>query len=179
MSTALTPTSYVVLGLLALLGPSTPYDMERWVDGSLGHFWSVPRSQLYGEPARLAAAGLLDEAREQTGRRRRTLSLTDAGRTALQGWLGEPHGSVAEIRDLGLLKLFFGAAAADPAHVTASARAQVEAHRAQLALYGELCTVVEEPHVAATLRLGVAYEQAAVAFWTSVAELGPAGPPTG
>ncbi len=170
MSTPLTPTSYVVLGLLALLGPSTPYDMERWVDGSLGHFWSVPRSQLYGEPARLTAAGLLAESREQTGRRRRTFALTDAGRAALQAWLGTPDGQVAEIRDLGLLKLFFGSAAARPDDVTRSAAAQVGAHAAQLALYEQLTEVVEDPHVAATLRLGVAYEQAAVAFWSSVAE---------
>lgn len=171
MSTPLTPTSYVVLGLVALLGPSTPYDMERWAQGSLGHFWSVPRSQLYGEPARLAAAGLLDEARENEGRRRRTFALTDAGRDALQAWLGEPSGTVAEIRDLGLLKLFFGSAAASPHDVTASARAQVDAHAAQLALYRSLTEVVEDPHVAATLRLGVAYETAAVEFWSSVAGL--------
>jgi DNA-binding PadR family transcriptional regulator len=111
----LTPTSYVVLGLLATLGPSTPYEMEQQVDLSLGHFWSFPHSQLYSEPVRLAERGLVEEAREQGGRRRRTFTLTGAGRTALQDWLGaqdEPPAGT-ELRDLGLLRLFFGAAARD------------------------------------------------------------------
>ena len=170
-STPLTPTAYVVLGLLATNGPSTPYEMEQFVDLSLGHFWSFPRSQLYSEPARLAERGLVEESREEGGRRRRRFSLTDAGREALQDWLGEqgpPSGT--EIRDLGLLRLFFGAAARDEQDVVVNARAQAQAHRDKLALYADLVQVVEEPHVAATLRLGTAYERAAVAFWESLAD---------
>ena len=168
-STPLTPTSYVVLGLLALLGPCTPYDMEQWVDGSLGHFWAFPRSQLYSEPARLAAAGLVTVEQEATGRRRRTVTLQPQGRTALQEWLATPDGRGTEIRDLGLLKLFFGRAAAAPTDVAAGAAAQAQTHRDKLALYEDLQRLDQEPHVAATLRLGVAYEAAAVAFWDSVA----------
>jgi PadR family transcriptional regulator, regulatory protein AphA len=169
---ALTPTSYVVLGLLASRGPSTPYEMEQHVDASLGHFWSFPHSQLYSEPARLAERGLVRESREDGGRRRRTFTLTEAGREALQDWLGEPGAGAAgtEIRDLGLLRLFFAAAARSSDDVAANARAQAVAHRAKLALYEELTAVVDEPHVAATLRLGTAYERAAIAFWDSLAE---------
>ena len=50
----LTPTSYIVLGLLAAAGASTPYALKQGVAGSIGHFWSVPHSQLYAEPERLA-----------------------------------------------------------------------------------------------------------------------------
>lgn len=167
---ALTPTSYVVLGLLDAFGRATSYDLERAVAGSVGAFWSFPRSQLYSEPVRLAEGGLVTEEREQTGRRRRTWSITDGGRRALQDWLATPTGAGTEIRDLGLLKLFFGAAAAAPEHVTASARAQAAAHRRQLAVYEELAAVAGiEPHQRATLRLGLAYERAAVAFWDDVA----------
>ena len=173
-SSALTPTSYVVLGLLATLGPSTPYDMEQQVDLSLGHFWSFPHSQLYSEPARLAERGLVEESREPGGRRRRTFTLTESGRAALQDWLGpqdEPPTGTG-IRDLGLLRLFFGAAARSADDVVANARAQAGAHREALALYEDLVRVVDEPHVAATLRLGTAYERAAVAFWESLADGG-------
>lgn len=169
-STPLTPTSYVVLGIATLLGPCTPYEMEQWVAASLGHFWSFPRSQLYSEPPRLVEAGLLDEEREQTGRRRRRFAVRPQGREALQAWLAVPDGQLTEIRDLGLLRLFFGSAAAGKTDVSASARAQAESHRGQLALYEQLRTLDLEPHVLATLRLGVAYEQAAVAFWESVAD---------
>jgi DNA-binding PadR family transcriptional regulator/catechol 2,3-dioxygenase-like lactoylglutathione lyase family enzyme len=169
-STALTPTSYVVLGLLATQGPSTPYEMEQLVDVSLGHFWSFPHSQLYGEPARLTERGLVAESREEGGRRRRTFTITDDGRRVLQDWLaapGEPSGT--EIRDLGLLRLFFGAAARAEDDVVANARVQAEGHRSRLALYRDLVDVVHEPHVAATLRLGTAYEGAAAAFWDALA----------
>jgi DNA-binding PadR family transcriptional regulator len=167
---SLTPTSYVVLGLLEAFGPSTSYDLERTVATSVGCFWSFPRSQLYSEPSRLADLGLLTEQQEQTGRRRRTLTLTEAGRQALHDWLAEPVGADTEIRDLGLLKLFFGGAALSPEHVADSARAQAASHRRQVLRYEELASHQGmEAHQRATLRLGLAYERAAVAFWDEMA----------
>ena len=50
----LTPTSYLVLGLVAREGPSTPYDLKRHVAATIGHFWSFPHALLYKEPPRLA-----------------------------------------------------------------------------------------------------------------------------
>src|SRR5947207_11612482 len=104
----LTPTSYVVLGLVALLGRATPYDMKRLAGFSIGHFWTFPHSQLYSEPERLAGMGLLEEAREEGGRRRRVYSITEAGRQALGDWLADASGDPPELRDPGILKLFFG-----------------------------------------------------------------------
>src|SRR6478609_9320277 len=98
----LTPTSYIVLGLLELCGRATPYDLKQMVGGSLGNFWSVPHAQLYTETERLAKAGLLDEEREDSGRRRRTYSLTAAGRRALAAWREQSTGELYELRDLGL-----------------------------------------------------------------------------
>ncbi|MDP9101955.1 MAG: PadR family transcriptional regulator [Actinomycetota bacterium] len=170
---ALSPTSYVVLGLLASAGEATPYELERLVDISVGHFWSFPHSQLYSEPPRLVGRGLLEEQREQTGRRRRVFRLTEAGREALQGWLAEAVGSTTEIRDLGLLKLFFGSSAAAAGDVRASAAAQVAAHEERLATFRDLAGHDMDRHVQATLRLGIAYEEAAVAFWRSVEDLNP------
>src|SRR6185503_18257596 len=106
-SLRLGPVSYLVLGITALRGPSTPYDLKRFVQLSIGHFWPFPHTQLYAEPARLAAAGLLNETREESGRRRRHYELTETGRERLEGWLAEPVNSPNEIRDLALLKLFF------------------------------------------------------------------------
>src|SRR4029079_5842767 len=36
---ALTPTSYVVLGLVGARGPLTPYEMKQFVARSIGYFW--------------------------------------------------------------------------------------------------------------------------------------------
>src|ERR1700722_18055237 len=86
----LTETSYIVLGLLEQGEPATPYDLKRIAQVSTNNFWTVPHTQLYTECARLAAEGLLDERREESGRRRRVYRLTAAGREALEAWRNEP-----------------------------------------------------------------------------------------
>ena len=168
MSIALTPTSYLVLGCLALSGPSTPYELKAAVNDSVGFFWSFPHSQLYSEPARLAAAGLLTEEREQTGRRRRVFAITDAGRAALQAWLADPSGESPEIRDIGLLKLFFGDLA-DAADLVRLAEGQAAAHGERLGYYESIGSLNPPGAAGATIRLGIAYERAAVEFWRSIA----------
>ena len=148
--------------------------MKQSVSRSIGYFWSFPHSQLYAEPARLAEAGLLAEERETTGRRRRSYTLTPAGRQALAAWLAEPVEEPTEIRDLALLKLFFGGQA-DPGDVTKLAKAAAATHRRRLAEYE---AIAAEPawgherdrHQRATLELGLRYERAVVAFWDELAE---------
>src|SRR5215204_5430714 len=99
----LTPTSIIVLGLLEF-GEATPYDLKMRVAGSVGSFWSVPHSALYAEPERLLRAGLVEERREEGGRRRRVFSLTDEGRAALDAWRAEPAAALPELRSPALLK---------------------------------------------------------------------------
>jgi DNA-binding PadR family transcriptional regulator len=132
----LTPTSYLVLGLLAREGPSTPYGLERLVAATLGNFWSFPHTLLYSEPARLASLGLVTEARETDGRRRRMFAVTSAGLEALAAWLGRPVHASTELRDLGLLQLFFMDLASDESRLRL-AEAQLEVHGAKLSEYEE------------------------------------------
>ena len=110
----LTPTSYIVLGLLELAGESTPYGLKQLVAASVGHFWTLQHAQLYTETERLAAAGYVTERRESGGRRRKLYALTDRGREALVAWRDDPASERAELREPSLLKLFFGADAAPP-----------------------------------------------------------------
>ena len=107
--TRLTPTSFIVLGLIEQVGVATPYQLKRLVGLSVGYFWSLQHAQLYSEPERLAAAGYLDVEREDSGRRRKRYSLTRRGREALDAWRAEPAAQPAEMREPALLKLFFGA----------------------------------------------------------------------
>jgi DNA-binding PadR family transcriptional regulator len=167
----LTPVSYVVLGLVAQ-GATTPYDMKQKAAVSVGYFWSFPHSQLYAEPVRLAGLGLLEEEREEGGRRRRVYTLTPAGREALDTWLREPTREQTQIRDTGLLKLFFGdgLSAADVAEL---AGAQEEAHRARLAVYEAKESEIEEPQHAATLRAGLLFERTFAEFWSELAATPP------
>jgi DNA-binding PadR family transcriptional regulator len=175
----LTPTSYLVLGLLAREGPSTPYDLERHVRATLGNFWSFPHTLLYSEPPRLAALGLATETRETDGRRRRVFAITPPGMSALSLWLDRPSGAPTELRDPGLLQLFFADLASDEARLRLAER-QLAIHEAKLADYREderqegradrpqrgQRTV--EHWRGETLPMGLRYEGAAVDFWTDV-----------
>ncbi len=169
---SLAPSALVVLGLLDVYGAGTPYDLKRWLDGSVGYFWSFPRAQLYVEPQRLAALGLVEEVREPYGRRRRCFSITPSGRLTLREWIGSDDSPAAELRDPGLLKLFF-AGAVDPASVVALARANAAEHARRLTTYqGILHDLEQDPSAAfglATLRLGLRHEQIAVEFWQEIA----------
>jgi DNA-binding PadR family transcriptional regulator len=162
----LTPASYIVLGLLETLGPSTPYELKQAHAAGIGNFWTVQHAQFYSEPERLAAAGLLTEKREEGGRRRRRYSLTDAGREALREWVSTPTAELTiELRDPGLLKLHLGA---DPGPL---AEAQVETHSRQLAAYEELAEQIAgvgPPGPRLTLQAGIRHEREWVRFWESV-----------
>ncbi len=172
----LTPTSYLVLGLVAREGPSTPYDLKRHVAATIGHFWSFPHALLYKEPPRLVELGLLTEEREEDGRRRRLFAVTDAGRQALRAWLGRPARQPTELRDLALLQLFFADLGPTAARL-AIAREQLALHREQLAGYEagqQLEAGPDRPGAASrtiehwrgvTLPMGLLYERAAIEFW--------------
>lgn len=183
-SNRLTPTSYLVLGLLAREGPSTSYDLERQVTATLGNFWSFPHTLLYSEPPRLAGLGLATEQRETGGRRRRIFDITPAGRSALIAWLDRPSRERTELRDPGLLQLFFADLASASARLRL-AEEQLAIHAAKLAGYRE-DQRLERPGRSRrgsrtlerwrgeTLEMGLLYETAAVAFWRRVAD-GPNG----
>jgi DNA-binding PadR family transcriptional regulator len=106
VTTELSPTAHVILGMLSL-SPKSGYEIKAFVDRSTRFFWAVSYGQIYPELRRLADAGLIvGESRPSGGRRRTVYSLTRAGRARLRDWLAiEPD--VLEMRDEGLLKLFF------------------------------------------------------------------------
>jgi DNA-binding PadR family transcriptional regulator len=169
----------VVLGLTGREGPITPYGLKRHVEATIGHFWTFPHAALYTEPPRLAGLGLLTEVREAEGRRRRLFSITDEGRAAIRDWLATPAMASTELRDAGLLQLFFSdLGSADQRRALASA--QLAVHRAALARYeaderaehglgsAEPLALTEERWRGLTLPMGILYERAAVEFWEGV-----------
>ena len=106
MESALTPTSYAILGLLALK-PWTTYELAQQMDRALGQFWPRAASRLYEEPKKLVAHGLAKASSEMVGKRRRTIyTITPKGRRALAEWVPTPgDGPVVEFEQL--IKVFF------------------------------------------------------------------------
>lgn len=174
-------SSYVILGLLAAWGPSTPYAMKQSIDGSIGYFWDFPRAQLYVDPERLEQEGLLSVEREVAGRRRRVYSITQAGEAELRRWLGAEAVAEVEMRDTGLLKLFFGSLL-ETDEVVAMARRERDLHQRRLAAYEAIHAQLAQASGqtagaafgAATLKMGLAYERLSIAFWEEMM----ATPPT-
>jgi DNA-binding PadR family transcriptional regulator len=163
----LTPTSFIVLALVKQAGESTPYALKQMAAASVGNFFSIPHSQLYAEPDRLAHAGYLSVRRERGGRRRKHYALTKKGQRALAKWLDAPTGEPYELRDPGLLKLAFGSDA------RALANAQLPVHEERLERFQTILRVLEASGAPAEQRLvveaGVGHEREYIRFWKKVA----------
>jgi DNA-binding PadR family transcriptional regulator len=166
-------SAFAVLGLIALRGPSTAYDVKRALGRIADEFWPVPHVTAYRATAELERLGLLTAEQEQTGRRRRVYSLTDEGRSALQAWVSAPTSEGMAIRDSSQLHLLF-AELADPAAIAELARAQIRVYEARLAtLDATEARLADDPVRAprlGPLRLGRGVFTAFLNFWRSVAE---------
>lgn len=162
----LTTTSYAVLGLVESCQPATPYDLKQAAQVSVFHFWSIPHTVIYSESRRLAEQGLLSERQEEEGRRRRVYRITAAGKKALDAWIAEPPEGLYELRDPGLLKLFFGA---DPKRL---ATGQLEAHGERLRLYEEMMKAGDElpEGMRLALEAGIGHERDFLVFWKRMAK---------
>ena len=96
----------VILGFLAW-GPRSGYEIKQLVDRSTRFFWAASYGSIYPQLRRLEEEGLVRGDDRPTGARRRTVyALTPGGRAALEGWL-RSAGSASELRDTGLLRIFF------------------------------------------------------------------------
>lgn len=169
----LNATSYVVLGMLSH-APATSYDLKQRVGYTIGNFWAFAHSQLYDEPARLAEDGLVTAAAEEGGRRKRTYSITPRGREVLREWLASPTTDQTEVRDLGLLKLFFSTFGS-PDDLRRLARDRHESHKARadnyLAQRERIIDYADRWQVS-TLELGIRFERCVEQFWAEfLAEL--------
>jgi len=104
---ALSATARVVLGLIPF-GRRTGYDIKTFVDRTTRHFWAASYGQIYPELKKLEDRGLVSGRPEPSGGRARTVyELTREGESALKGWLASGEEPSYELRDEGMLKLFF------------------------------------------------------------------------
>ena len=110
LSASLSPPDYVVLGMVGL-GRRSGYEIKQAVELSIRFFWTISPAQIYPSLEKLERAGLLRGRDEPQGRRRRRLyELTAAGSTALAQWLRSTEPIPFELRDTGMVKLFFAGA---------------------------------------------------------------------
>jgi PadR family transcriptional regulator AphA len=154
----LSPTAYVILGMLGWR-PMSGYEIKSIVDKSTRFFWAASYGQIYPELRRLAAAGLIEgKASPQGGRRRNVYRLTTTGRKELRAWLdAEPE--IFELRDEGLLKLFF-ADVAGVESATGTLEAKQRAHQGLAERLREIETTGKpEGFAHLVLRYGIEFNQ--------------------
>jgi PadR family transcriptional regulator, regulatory protein AphA len=104
---ALSPPAYVVLGMVRL-GARSGYEIKQAVELSIRFFWTISQAQIYPSLERLERAGLLDGRSDPRGKRpRRVYDITADGERVLTQWLRRAEPIPFELRDIGLVKLFF------------------------------------------------------------------------
>jgi DNA-binding PadR family transcriptional regulator len=172
------PLNATAASLLGFLhdGPLTGWELVATADERIGAFWSLTRSQVYRELARMARTGLVVAG--ATGPRdRRPYSLTAAGRAAFRHW-AETMPGPEQIRYPLLLAISFGAHVPQ-ASLAAFVAAHRREHRERLATYERALPDVRargDAHAVAVLDFGIRYERAALGwFETLPPEI--AGPP--
>jgi DNA-binding PadR family transcriptional regulator len=157
----LSATAYVILGMVSREGRSG-YEIKAMVDNTTRFFWAASYGQIYPELKRLSEAGLIEGIDASRGDRKRTVyAITADGEAELKDWLRKPP-ETSEMREEGLLKLFF-AGALKPAEAVETLRAM---RRKRLELAERLRSMEptkleqpEDPFPLMVLRAGIEFNQ--------------------
>ena len=177
----LSPTGRVILGMVRM-GKRTGYEIKQLIDVSARFFWTISYGQIYPELKRLEQAGLISGEPEPTGGRSRTVySMTPAGEEALDRWLGSDDELVWELRDEGLLKLFFSEGR-DPDELRdqfRAARERSDAVVAQLQALRPDDAGDPPPGPRMALEFGIAFNEWLSDWWAAAEERTAAAAATG
>jgi DNA-binding PadR family transcriptional regulator len=156
----LSSTAYVILGLVRK-EPRSGYEIKAIVDNSTRFFWAASYGQIYPELKNLAEAGLVVGSDSPTGGRRRTVyEITADGEEELRAWLRQKPVTF-EMRDEGLLKLFFAGALPreEAVAILREMRAQRLAGHQRLREIEQLKGEMEDPFPIIVLRGGLEFTE--------------------
>lgn len=156
----LSPTAYVILGFVRN-EPRSGYEIKALVDNSTRFFWAASYGQIYPELKRLAEAGLITGSDSPTGGRKRTIyEITADGEEELRAWLRQTP-ETFEMRDEGLLKLFFANALPrdEAVEILRAMRAKRLAVHQQLQAIEDLKGEIEDPFPMIVLQGGLEFTQ--------------------
>jgi PadR family transcriptional regulator AphA len=138
----LSATGKVILGMLAAK-PRSGYEIKQLVDKSARFFWAASYGQIYPELKKLEEANLIAGTDASQGSRPRTVfKLTAEGRRAARAWI-ESEPQTFELRDEGLLKLFF-AHSIEPQRAAEIARERAAVSRQKAAELRAIWDAVDE-----------------------------------
>jgi len=101
------PLSHAILGFLEYQ-PMSGYDLKKFIDQSIAHFWSATQSHIYKALENLEKDGMVEsQVIQQEGKpNRKQYQITDAGRAELRRWVSTPL-PIEGPRAAWLIQVFF------------------------------------------------------------------------
>jgi PadR family transcriptional regulator AphA len=137
-------SKFAILGALSLK-PASGYDVKRFVESSIGHFWNESYGSIYPVLKKLAQSKLIQPQKgPQSGRDRVVYAITPQGEKALREWLLLPPRS-EPFRSEILLKLFFARRA--PTNISvAQVQERKLAEQRRLAAYARIKEELTRQH---------------------------------
>ena len=101
------PLAHAILGFLDYQ-PMSGYDLKKFFDQSVAHFWSATQSHIYKALENLEKDGLVEsELIPQEGKpNRKQYRITEEGRAELRRWVSTPLAVEAK-REAWLIQVFF------------------------------------------------------------------------
>ncbi|MGI8801867.1 MAG: PadR family transcriptional regulator [Solirubrobacteraceae bacterium] len=157
-------TAYVVLGLVSVR-PAAGHELAGFAGRSVGNFFPVTRSHVYLELDRLCRLGFLGatEVEQERLPNKRVYAITEAGSDELQRWVEEAGVPSERLRNLFLVRVFFGdrLTAVQVAAMLDAYAAEARATRERLAgIVEQLTDRPEAVFRRSTAMYGVRHEQA-------------------
>ena len=98
---------YAILSFLNF-SPMSGYDLKKYIDDSIDHFWSATQSHIYRSLKQMETRGwITHEVKEQEGRpNKKVYSITPLGSQNLHTWLTTPL-PLDDLREAWLIQIFF------------------------------------------------------------------------
>jgi PadR family transcriptional regulator, regulatory protein AphA len=101
------PLEHAILAFIEF-APMSGYDLKKFFDASVAHFWSATQSHIYKSLEGLEKKGWAEaHVIQQEGKpNRKVYQITDAGRAELRRWLVTPL-PMDPVRESSLIQIFF------------------------------------------------------------------------
>lgn len=128
------PLSHAILGFLDYR-PMTGYDLKKYFDQSIAHFWSTTQSHIYQALENLEKEGFVaSRLIPQEGKpNRKQYQITETGQAELHRWLTSPL-PMGQVREGWLIQVFFSHSSTND-DIAALLEARMQAIRDRLAVY--------------------------------------------
>ncbi|MEI7848934.1 MAG: PadR family transcriptional regulator [Chloroflexota bacterium] len=138
------PLEHAILALIEF-EPMSGYDLKKFFDQSVAHFWSATQSHIYKSLDGLGKQGWAEvHVVQQDGKpNRKVYQITEAGHIELRRWLVTPL-PMDPVREASLIQIFFSHFSTN-AEIAALFEARMQAIRAQIAtLRSEAQAAIDE-----------------------------------